>query len=56
MYELFATISAAIFDCNQYKFMPEIVSKLFYPQSEVAVLFNWNLSRRPFLQVEQVVN
>ena len=37
---------AAKFDYNRFRIMPEIVFKLFFWQpSEVAVLFNWNLSR-----------
>ena len=39
----------AHFGCDRFRIMPEIVSKLLRAASEVAVLFDSNLSRRPFL-------
>ena len=45
----FATNLAANFGCYWLRIMPEIVSKLWALPSEVAVLFDLNLSRRPFL-------
>ena len=57
---IFATDLAAKFECNRFRIMPDIVSKLLRggwqcaPQSEVTARFDSNLSRRPFLG--QVVN
>ena len=45
----FAIDLAANFGCNRFRITPDIVSKLCAPLSEVAVLFDSNLSRRPFL-------
>ena len=45
---------AANFGCNQFRITPGIVFKLCALPSEVAVLFDSNLSRRPFLR--QVVD
>ena len=47
----FATALAANFSCNPFRIMPDsdIVSKLLHQPSEVAVLFDLNLSRLPFL-------
>ena len=50
----FATVLAANFGCNQFRIMPDIVYKPFLRVSEVSVLFDWNLNRRPFL--DQVVD
>ena len=50
----FATDLAANLGCNRFRIVPYIVSKLWVPPSEEAVLFKWNLSRRSFLG--QVVN
>ena len=46
-----ATNLAGNFGCNQFRILPEIVFKLDVLSFEVAVLFDWNLSRCPFLQV-----
>ena len=35
--------------CNLFRIMSDIVSKLWAQCSENAVLFDWNLSKRPFL-------
>ena len=40
----FQTFGLQTFGCNQVNFTTEIVSKLCTPTSEVAVLFDWNLS------------
>ena len=46
----FATDLAANLGCYRFRITPDIVSKHFCaPPSEVAALFNSNLSRRPFL-------
>ena len=45
----FATNCAANFGCNRFRIVPDIVPSFFALPSEVAVLFNLNLSRRPFL-------
>ena len=48
----FATDLAANFGFGRFKLLPEIVSKLLSTDiwsATVAVLFNWNLSTRPFL-------
>ena len=45
----FATYMAANFGCNQFRITPDIVPKLLLQPSEVAVLLDSNLSRRPFL-------
>ena len=44
-----ATVLAVKFGSNQFRIMPEIVSKLWHIPSGVAVLLNWNLYRSPFL-------
>ena len=44
----FATDLAANFGCNRFRIMPDIISTLLSPPSEVDVLFESNLSRRPF--------
>ena len=47
----FATYLAANFGCDRFRITPDIISKLCAQPSEVAALFDWNLSslRRPFL-------
>ena len=45
----FATDLAANFSCNRFRITPDIISKLCAPPSQVAALFNLNLSRLPFL-------
>ena len=46
----FATYLAANFGCNWFRIIPDIVSSIYTQPSEVAVLFNSNLSRRHFLR------
>ena len=45
----FATYLTINFGCNLFRITPDIVSKLCVWPSEVAVLFDSNLSKRPFL-------
>ena len=50
----FAIDLAANFGCDLFRFTPDIFPSFCEPPSEVAALFNSNLSRRPFLR--QVVD
>ena len=45
----FVTDLAANFGCDRFRIMPDIISSFCVPTSEVTVLFDSNLSRRPFL-------
>ena len=53
---LFVTYLAANFGCNQFRIMPEIVSRLLHISISVAVQFDWNLCRLPILRQVVIFN